>query len=440
MTEKGKPRPRVFFGWWTVLVTGIISGLGHGFYGYGISVFFKDIASELSLSRAVTSIAAGIGRLEGGAISPLTGWLSDKFGPRWVIFIGVCIAAVGMIMMNFITNVWQYFVVWGLVIGLGLNLGLTIAVDQSLTNWFVRKRGLAQGIKFGLIGIAGVALLPIVTWLVTTLGWRITCLIWGIVMFASAPLTIIFVKQKRPEYYGLLPDGVKVELGSEADIDAIIDQGVEYASSFQETEFTFRQAIRTRTYWMIAIAYGIFTLVVGGFTIHIIPFLTDIGIDKTVASGMMGIMVFFTIPSRFLGGIMADRVRKGRLQFLLAGSFLLQTIGITVFLLSQGTASVYFLLILFGLSSGVVTPLVIVILGRYFGRKAFGSIFGTSMMLQAPASLVAPIYTGWIYDTTGSYITALTVFAVLAACSTLVMCLVRAPKAPANISDAQRFM
>lgn len=423
----------IYFGWWTVLVTGIVSGLGHGFYQYGISVFFKDIATELGLSRATTSLATGIGRLEGGILSPVAGWLSDRFGPKWVTFTGICTAVIGLALMNFVTSEWAYFVAWGVLTGFGLNLGLTVAIDKTLTNWFVRKRGLALGIKFALIGVGGVVVLPIVTWLAAIVGWRVTCLIWSAIMLACIPLMLIFMKQKRPEYYGLLPDGARAGIGAESDKDDIMDKGVAYASSFQETEFTFRQAIRTRAYWMIAIAYGIFTLVYGGFTIHIIPFLTDTGISATAASGMMGMMVFFTIPSRFLGGVIADHIRKGRLQFLLAGGFILQAIGIGTFLLSQNMASVYTLLILYGFSSGVVTPLVIIILGRYFGRKDFGSIFGTCMLLNAPLSLLAPVYAGWIYDTTGSYTTALTVFAVLAAVSALIVCLVSAPKPPDNV-------
>lgn len=70
------PRRRVFFGWWSVLFIGVISGLGYGFNIYGFSVLFKPIAAELGLNRAFTSLAAGIGRLEGGITSPLAGWLS----------------------------------------------------------------------------------------------------------------------------------------------------------------------------------------------------------------------------------------------------------------------------------------------------------------------------------------------------------------------------
>ena len=99
MSESKSPRRRIFFGWWSVLFIGIVSGLGHGFNTYGISEFFKPIAAELNLSRAATSWAPGIGRLEGGVTSPLVGWLSDKFGPRWVVVTGICIAATGLILM-----------------------------------------------------------------------------------------------------------------------------------------------------------------------------------------------------------------------------------------------------------------------------------------------------------------------------------------------------
>lgn len=399
---------------------------------YGLSVFFKDLAAELNINRAATSLAAGIGRLEGGITSPLVGWLSDRFGPRWPVVAGICLAGTGMILMNFITTVWHYYVVWGVLIGMGLNIGLTVAVDKALTNWFIRRRGLAQGIKFALLGVFGIVVLQAVTPLVLSQGWRTTCLIWGVVMIASVPFAFVFVRQQRPEYYGMLPDGAETGLDKEEDKRGMIDRGVGYASSFEETEYTFRQAIRTGTYWLLFAGFSVQYITAGGFIIHVIPFLTDMGIDRTVASSMMGLMIFFTIPSRFFGGVIADRVRKNRLQFLLVGTFFLQVIGISTFLLLQNMASVYVLLACHGLSSGAVTPIILLILGRYFGRKAFGSILGAMLAFVAPVGLLAPVYVGWIHDTTGSYIIAFITFVSLALFSTIAMFFVRAPQQPAD--------
>ena len=169
----------------------------------------------------------------------------------------------------------------------------------------------------------------------------------------------------------------------------------------------------------------------GGINIHIIPFLTDVGIDRVTAGGMMGLMVFFTIPSRFFSGIAADRVGRNYQNYLMAGAFLIQTVALLILLLGNDTGSVYLFLILYGFSSGACTPLFILILGSYFGRKAFGSIFGSSMAIRAPISLLAPVYSGWIFDRTGSYNDAFISFAVFTAIAALLMCAVR----PKNLSN-----
>ncbi len=432
--------PKIFFGWWINLVTGILCGLASGFHGQGASVLFKPIASELGMSRAAASVASGVGTLQNGVTFPLAGWLSDKLGPKWVIITGICLMGTGFLLMNFINSPWTYYIVWGVIMGAGQSLGFSVAIDVMLTNWFVRKRGLAFSIRFVLIGILGVIVLPLISWLLTIQGWRITCLIWAGVVFAGIPFALHFVKQKRPEYYGLLPDGAKAESGSEAGRDAMIAKGVEYAAVLQETEFTLRQTLRTPAYWILTVVWILHAIVMGGFHIHIIPFLTDMGINPIAAASIMAMMVFSTIPSRFIGGFIADSVGKDHLKFLLAGSLLFMTVGITAFLLNQTIAMVYVFLILYGFGSGAFTPLDIIIRSRYFGRKAYGSIQGSSVIFSAPISFLAPVYAGWVYDTTGSYVTAFILFAALATLATFLICLARPPKSPGQVTDVRRFM
>ncbi len=435
LTSRTESRPGVYFGWWTVLVSGILSGIGHGFYGYGFSVFFKDLAAELNLTRAITSIGSGIGRLEGGLESAPAGWLADRFGPKWVMFIGICTTGCALILMTFVNSVWSYFLVWGFLIGTGLNLGLTVTVDKTVIEWFVRKRGLAQGTKFALIGAGGVVAVPIVTWLVGVYDWRMTCFIWGLVLLACAPLVLVFVKSKGPEHYGLLPDGAQVGPRVAANVDDMIARGAEYAASFEEIEYTFKQTLRTRAFWLFVAAFIIQTVIIGGIGIHIVPFLTDMGISEATAGAMMSMQVFFTIPSRFLGGFLADQVDKRGLPLVMAFGMSLQAVGLAVFLILRTIPSVYLFLILYGLSTGAGTPLLTVALGRYFGRRSFGSIFGVLRAFQAPFSFLAPTYSGWVYDTTGSYINAFTVFAILIVVSAVCLCSVRPPKAPGDASS-----
>ena len=420
-------RPRIFVGWWSVLFVGIVSGLGHGFNVYGISVFFLPLSRDLGLTRAATSWAPGIGRLEGGITSPFIGWLADKIGPRWIVMTGIAIAATGMVLMNFATEVWHYYLAWGALIGLGLNIGLTVAVDKNINDWFMKRRGLAQGIKFAFVGIFGVVVVQVITPLIDVWGWRPTCLLWGLIMFASLPFAYMWIKPHRPEYYNLLPDGAKQEEYSSSEGR---DIAAGYASSFEETEFTFKQAAKTGIFWLLIGSFSVHNILASSFNLHVHPFLTDVGMTEAAASGMMGMMILFTIPSRFFSGLLADRVPKNRLQILLFAAFLLQVIGIGAFLLFQNIASVYVLLICHGFSSGAVTPLIILIVGRYFGRKAFGAILGTTLALLAPLGLLAPVYYGWVFDTTGDYNNAFMTVLVLAVIATGLTLLVRAPKPP----------
>jgi len=95
---------KVYFGWWTVLTGGLIALWGHGFHTYGFSALFKPISSELGFSRTVTSVAASIGRFEGGIEAPITGLITDRFGPRWIVILGIFCISLGLILMKYGTE------------------------------------------------------------------------------------------------------------------------------------------------------------------------------------------------------------------------------------------------------------------------------------------------------------------------------------------------
>ncbi len=356
-----------------------------------------------------------IGRLQGGFEAALTGWITDKYGPRWIVIFGVFLMGLGLILMNFIDSLWSFYIVWGITVGTGVNIALSLPMDKAISNWFVKKRGLALGIRWVLLGLAQVLVLPMVAWLTSTQGWRTTCVIGGLVMWIiGLPLAWFFIKRHRPEYYGLLPDGAKDEEGI-VDTRRMIDRGVEYAAEVQEIEFTLRQAMKTSTYWLLMLANTADSMVIPVILVHSIPFLTDMGIEPVKAAVMIATIGIIGIPARFLGGLLADRIKKEQIRFLIGGAYLLQAIGITVFLLNQTIPSVYVFYVCHTIAFGVSFTLNAMIRARYFGRKAFGSIAGVSRVIMTPVGVAAPIYTGWVYDTTGSYITAFTLLAILLA-------------------------
>ena len=432
--------PKIFPGWWIVLTGGVLALWGHGYHAYGFSALFKPIASELGFSRAVTSVAASIGRLEGGFEAPVTGWITDRYGPRWIVLLGVFIIGLSLILMNFIDSLWAFYVVWGVMLGTGCNIALSIPVHTAIANWFVKKRGKALSIQNVMSGLSGVLVMPLIAWLIISQGWRTTCVIGGVVMWlVGLPLVWFFLKQRRPEYYGLLPDGATTE--EEAiDTEQMIDRGVEYAAEVEEVEFTARQATRTLPFWLLIAAHSVHSLAMPAMSIHCIPFLTDRGIDPLVAAGMMAIYIGASIPARFVGGFIADRIKKQHLRFIKGGAYLLQAVGFAAFLLNQTTAMIYVWFILYGIGQGVAMPVTGLMRARYFGRKAFGSIQGFSMMLITPVGIAAPVYVGWMYDTTGSYIAAFNLLAILIAVSGVIAFFILPPKPPAKVTDIRQIV
>jgi cyanate permease len=289
------------------------------------------------------------------------------------------------------------------------------------------------------MGLCQIAVVPIVTWLVIGEGWRQTCLIWAVVMSVGIPVTLLFVRSKRPEYYGLLPDGYTAKSAASTDEGEMLQAGAQYAESFEEQEYTVRQAMRTRTFWMMLLAMSFSILIMSGFTIHVIPFLTDMDISQTTAGAMLSMMVFCTIPSRFVSGILIDRVPKNRMQYIAAGAVFTQALGFLVFLALPGIAMSYVMLILYGLGHGAVTPTRLSMGGRYFGRKAFASIAGIGMFINAPLGFLAPIFTGWVHDVTNSYNAAFITFAALLLCSAVILFFLRPPGPPQQVTDIRKL-
>jgi sugar phosphate permease len=405
-----------------------------------MSALFKPIAAELGFSRAAISIAASIGRFHGGFEALVTGWLTDRFGPRWIIISGVFLIGLGLILMNFVTSLWAYYIVWGVITGTGINIALSLPMDKAISNWFVKKRGLALSIRWTFTGLATICVLPLIALLISTHGWRIACLTGGVVMWiVGLPLSWFFIRRERPEYYGLLPDGALVEKEA-LDTGQMLKRGVEYAAEVDEIEFSLRQAMRTPAYWLLIIANSSYGMVVSVVILHCIPFLTDMGIKPVKAAVMMGTMSAVSIPARLVAGILADRVKISQLRFLIGGAFCLQAVGLAIFLLNQTIGMAYLFILLYYFGMGTSLPLFGVIRARYFGRKSVGSIGGTSSVMMTPFSVIAPIYAGWTYDTTGSYINAFTIFAVLLAFAGIIMSMIRPPIPPAEVGDIRKVV
>jgi len=424
----------VFFGWWMVLASGLLRLWGHGYHAYGFSAMFKPLSEELGFSRAATSMAASITRLEGGLEAPIVGYLTDKYGPRIVILTGIALAGLGLIGMYWVSSLIGFYLIWAVLCSTGTNISLGMPQDVAIANWFIKKRGTALGIVQVFSGLSGVIGLATVAWLLTLYGWRITCVIGGMVLLVvGLPLCWFFIKPKRPEYYGLLPDGASPEVAEEDDTEEGKNK-LDYAAKLGEVNFTTPQAMRTPAFWMLIGAYMFHGAFAPVMNIHCIPFLTDRGMNPLVAAATMGVYITTSIPARFLAGLVVDRVNTSSIRFCMAGIYFLQSLGVILFLIKPDSmVMLYTFFILYGFGMGAAMPMTPVIRVRYYGRLHFGTIAGISRAFNMPVGFLGPIAAGWIFDTTGSYTIAFMIFAVLLSVSALIMTMARPPKPPKSV-------
>lgn len=389
------PRRRVFYGWWIVLACGLIQFLGAGLFYYGLGAFFLPLTAEFGWSRTLTSTAFSLHRLEGGVIAPFVGFAFDRFGPRKLAAFGVALLAGGFLVLSRVDS-FPLFVVAVLVMSTGYGTGFTANTMAAVANWFARRRALALGVVFTGSGLGGL-LVPLLVQRIDAVGWRSAALSVGVLLLClGVPLALAL--RRSPEACGLLPDG---DPEPAATVEAP-----------DEPKLGLRTILRTRAFWLLALATSLATASQSALVVHAIPHLAATGLDQALAAGAVGAMSSLSVAGRLGFGWLGDRLSK---RSLLAIVLALQSAGLLVFAgLTQPWQLVPFLL-LYAPGYGGPYPLRPAIQAEHFGRRSFGAVQGVILTCNAAAGMAGPIFAGWVFDGLGSYRLALTVLAVVTA-------------------------
>src|ERR1700719_627422 len=194
-----------FYGWVLVAIAFVTMAVGVN-ARTAFSVLFPAILDEFGWDRGVTAGAFSFGFLVSALVTPFVGRLMDLRGPRLVIELGVVTMGAGLLLAGFIHEPWQLYVTLGALAGGGVNCLAYTGQSLYLTNWFVRRRGLALSIAFSGVGIGSITILPWVGWLIESAGWHSACVWLGILALVMlAPLNLLL--KQRLEDLGLAPDG-----------------------------------------------------------------------------------------------------------------------------------------------------------------------------------------------------------------------------------------
>ncbi len=330
-------------------------------------------------------------------------------------------------MLWMVNSPLSLYLIFGLFLSIGFNMGFQHATAAVAAKWFIRKRGRALAFIFGGNGIGGAIFVPVLAWLIIQFGWRWTAVIIGLTVWTIVLPLSLFVRS-TPEEVGLLPDGQpERQENSLSKMEHTSTEASASSAPLEEVDFSVRDALKTPSFWIFAAAVMLRSCIVSAMIVHQIPHLTDIGIPYQTASAVLGLMVLLSIPGRFLFGWLGDLFNKKVLLFLLC---LLQGAGIFIFIHANTLPLLYLFVVIFGLGYGGVITLTHAFRADLFGRRNYATIAGMVMPLTAIGTVVAPLFAGYLYDVTQSYSLAFYTFIVIIILSGILFLSVPHPAPP----------
>ena len=407
--------PRIFYGWIIVLVGILFMSLAYG-VRYSFSVIFTSLLDQFQWSRDATAAMLSFHMLSYGVFSPIAGALVDRIGPKKTMTLGAIVLAFGAYSSSLGSELWHYYLSFGLCAGAGLGLIGTVPFTRIVSNWFVKKRGLALSLMF--FGTGGPHLLyPVVALLIEKLGWRNTFSVEALIVVIILLPCIVFLVRYHPRDKGLLPDGMSAEAGisKESKIGLNID------TIWRDSDWTLSKAIRTRQFWLICFtsfsAWGISEHIL---LTHHIALAKDVGFSTLSASSILSIYGLFMALGAFAGFI-SDHIGR---EVTFTISTLLVVAGITalMFLDNPGQSwLLYCYSVLFGLGIGMSIPTLAASATDLFQGIRAGAAIGFVWLTFAIGGTLGPWLGGALFEIYGNYQIALiiSVITFVAACISL---------------------
>jgi len=403
---------------WVVAIAGciIIAAAQNTQYAFG--VFLKPLINQFGWSRTAISGCVTIRSILGGTMSPISGALSDRYGPKKLIFVGVLIVGLSYLWASRLSSLWELYLTLGVLTGLGTGSLLTPLVATA-TRWFGSRAGLANGIIMSGFSISQVILPPFVTFLILQYSWG-TCL--QILAIAALGVGLGAWSFVKPPPRIVTNPGTSPATGNL--VKAVEDPPA-------TSNYSLSEAFLTPTLWLLLIINMIVAICYQMVVIHIVAAAVDEGATLEAAA----IILSLTGVTGMLGRItMGGLANKFSAQMVLALCLVIQ--GPALFFLAgaHNIRLFYVYCMIFGFAYSGTTPIIPTMAASIFGTRSVGSIFGTLNLGYTFGVAIGPLLAGYTFDMTGSYSGAFLSASVALFVSFLLCLMIKGPKAKSQHS------
>ena len=411
-----------FFGWRLALAGASIHAIHSGLFMQAFGSYSVLLQREFGWTATTLSIAFAFTRMESGLLGPIQGWLLDRFGPRPIMIIGTTIFAAGFFLFATMNTLTEFFIFYFLM-ALGSSLGGFLSITTAIVNWFNKYRSSALAISQGGFA-AGALFLPALVFVLENYGWREASIGSGIIILVVG-LPVSNMMRHRPSEPGEFVDGIKPEKDPSAE-DFPIQE------STQTDDFSVKQALKTRAFWMISAGHAASLLVVGSIMLHLPLHLTSpaIGMSLQKASFIVGAVPAMQIFGQFFGGYLGDRYDK---KLILILCMIGHMLGLLLVTYPYFSIMIWIFVPMHGIAWGARGPIIQSIRADYFGPTNFGTIMGFSSMVVMIGMVLGPLVAGILADYTGSYTLGFTILAIAAGIGSVFFLLATPPKKPVSL-------
>lgn len=333
--------------------------------------FLKPLTAEMGWSTDQVSSILAFRFALFGLMAPFSAILMERFGVRNVVCAALALISGGMALATVSTQLWQLFLAWGLMLGVGSGLTAMVLAALVANRWFTARRGLVIGLLTASSATGQLAFLPVAAWLIEHMGWRVAVLP---VLAACGTLAVVVLglMRNRPSDVGLAPFG---EVPATASATPAAPAAPAAPVSWSGPFVVLRDAARNQTFWVLAGTFFICGLSTNGLIqTHFIALCADFGMSAVPAASALAMMGAFDFVGTILSGWLSDRYDSRKLLF-----WYYALRGLSLFWLPHSEFTLYGLSLFamfYGLDWIATVPPTIKLAGSTFGRERAPMVFG----------------------------------------------------------------
>ena len=350
-------------------------------HGYSLGVMIGPLEQEFGWPRAQITLGMSFIAVLALAGGPLVGVLVDRFGPRRIGLLGILIYCPSLACLSLATSdIWSWWGLWAMLAVCAMTIMPTVWIS-ILNGFFFNSRGLALAIALSGTGL-GAALWPIISnALVEAYGWRMAyaglAAIGGAAVF---PAVFLLFREhpahRRTERFAAPGEGTTDKSGA-------------------------RRQMASVKFLKLAAASIVFAVANGMLTQNMVPVLIGEGLTPAKAAATAGLLGIGSITGRVIGGFLLDRYNG---NIVAAVSCVLPLATLAIMIGSEGSqAWAAAATLILGLSIGAELDCNAYLVGRHFGTRYFGSLFGTINGLLLFGTGISPVLANLVYDATKTY-------------------------------------